>query len=645
MSWLHHADRSGCWLKYRLRASRPALHLGRRFTGCNTRRHRTRLHIVTRCYTLWHPNDVQTGNLGIWFEAWSCNILSWFSCFSEIRRCAIAPSDRCLQRKRPCDTSAGGSNSLVDTRGYQPCTICGQFRKDWIWIYCWHLFTVFHVSEICLAASEKACVQIVFGNVLTGVHQAHQSHPDMNTNHAMLIRIASMPQGPSREKNGWKWPLGAAGSSLGRRSQKSAKLWDSEIVPDCRIVKRSGEANLKNRCYRTCDRTRWTCCFSHSSFAGDGNAHILKKHAKHCKTSKQNANTGNFWRIRQPHWCVCKLWLAEQDFWPRVKDSFSISIPRFVQFAETFEFSTLPMCSSIFFSGPSRWPETWDVYRCSNPENDHTHSSKSIDPLHPDFPRTAQVVLSLLQAEQPNHFDLLKPFGGGSAHCVLKVPDLLLLGKIDSKIAECTILQLVMAQAQRAEGHAMNWSPTSHVLREVTCGSGTKDALMRPALAPQVQLWVLSLLLTKKAKPHLFVKHVACILVEFLLLLLKVENVEIISSVSHEALGSEGSATAHRARLDRQRATCCRSRAAVVAAVVTSCDAKLPRWAAGKTIPRCNSQNFKLNELKTLTHFFAKLWLKLCKWVNVVENQFGWVLPFWVVGQRATTEGWLKFLK
>ena len=115
------------------------------------------------------------------------------------------------------------------------------------------------------------------------------------------------------------------------------------------------------------------------------------------------------------------------------------------------------------------------------------------------------------------------------------------------------------------------------MLREVTCGSGTKDALMRPALAPQVQLWVLSLLLTKKAKPHLFVKHIACILVEFLLLLLKVENVEIISSVSHEALGSEGSATAHRARLDRQRATCCRSRAAVVAAVVTSCDAKLPR--------------------------------------------------------------------
>lgn len=459
--------------------------------------------------------------------------------------------------------------------------------------------------KCCLAASENACVQIVFGNVLTGVHQAHQSHPDMNTNHAMLIRIASMPQGPSREKNGWKWPLGAAGSSLGRRSQKSAKLWDSEIV-HCRIVKRSGEANLKNRCYRTCDRTRWTCCFSHSSFAGDGNAHILKKHAKHCKTSKQNANTGN---------------------------------------AETFEFFTLPMCSSIFFSGPSRWPETWDVYRCSNPENDQTHSSKSIDPLHPDFPWTAQVVLSLLQAEQPNHFDLLKPFGGGSAHCVLKVPDLLLLGKIDSKIAECTTLQLVMAQVQRAEGHAMNWSPTSHVLREVTCGSGTKDALMRPALAPQVQLWVLSLLLTKKAKPHLFVKHAACILVEFLLLLLKVENVEIISSVSHEALGSEGSATAHRARLDRQRATCCRSRAAVVAAVVTSCDAKLPRWAAGKTIPRCNSQNFKLNELKTLTHFFAKLWLKLCKWVNVVENQFGWVLPFWVVGQRATTEGWLKSLK
>ena len=149
MSWLHHADRSGCWLKYRLRASRPALHLGRRFTGCNTRRHRTRLHIVTRCYTLWHPNDVQTGNLGgIWFEAWSCNILSRFSCFSEIRRCAIAPSDRCLQRKRPCDTSAGGSNSLVDTRGHQPCTICGQFRKDWIWIYCWHLFTVFHMSEM-----------------------------------------------------------------------------------------------------------------------------------------------------------------------------------------------------------------------------------------------------------------------------------------------------------------------------------------------------------------------------------------------------------------------------------------------------------------------------------------------------------------
>lgn len=66
------------------------------------------------------------------------------------------------------------------------------------------------------------------------------------------------------------------------------------------------------------------------------------------------------------------------------------------------------------------------------------------------------MVLSLLQAEQPNHFDLLKPFGGGSAHCVLKVPDLLLLGKIDSKIAECTILQLVMAQVQRAEGHAMN---------------------------------------------------------------------------------------------------------------------------------------------------------------------------------------------
>ena len=56
------------------------------------------------------------------------------------------------------------------------------------------------MSEICLAASEKACAQIVFGNVLTGVHQAHQSHPDMNTNHAMLIRIASMPQGPSREK-------------------------------------------------------------------------------------------------------------------------------------------------------------------------------------------------------------------------------------------------------------------------------------------------------------------------------------------------------------------------------------------------------------------------------------------------------------
>ena len=101
-------------------------------------------------YTLLH--DVtrfdQTGNLGIWFEAWSHNILSWFSCFSEIRRCAIAPSDRCLQRKRPCDTSAGGSNSLVDTRGYQPCTICGQFRKDWIWIDCWHLFTVFHVSEM-----------------------------------------------------------------------------------------------------------------------------------------------------------------------------------------------------------------------------------------------------------------------------------------------------------------------------------------------------------------------------------------------------------------------------------------------------------------------------------------------------------------
>lgn len=39
-------------------------------------------------------------------------------------------------------------------------------------------------------------------------------------------------------------------------------------------------------------------------------------------------------------------------FDPESRILFSISIPRFVQFAETFEFSTfstLPMCSSIFF--------------------------------------------------------------------------------------------------------------------------------------------------------------------------------------------------------------------------------------------------------------------------------------------------------
>ena len=216
-----------------------------------------------------------------------------------------------------------------------------------------------------------------------------------------------------------------------------------------------------------------------------------------------------------------------------------------------------------------------------------------------------------------------------------------------NRFKDCRVYNSTTSHGTGSKG----WRPCYELIAHVTCASGGdmwfghEGCADEASMAPQVQLWVLSLLLTKKAKPHLFVKHVACILVEFLLLLLKVENVEIISSVSHEALGSEGSATAHRARLDRQRATCCRSRAAVVAAVVTSCDAKLPRWAAGKTIPRCNSQNFKLNELKTLTHFFAKLWLKLCKWVNVVENQFGWVLPFWVVGQRATTEGWLKSLK
>ena len=74
--------------------------------------------------------------------------------------------------------------------------------------------------KCCLAASENACVQIVFGNVLTGVHQAHQSHPDMNTNHAMLIRIASMPQGPSREKNGWKKKS---------KVSQALRLWDRAL--------------------------------------------------------------------------------------------------------------------------------------------------------------------------------------------------------------------------------------------------------------------------------------------------------------------------------------------------------------------------------------------------------------------------------
>ena len=187
-----------------------------------------------------------------------------FSYFSEISRCTIAPSDRCLQRKCPCDTSAGGSNSLVDTKRYQPFNLprigfeltVYTCLHTWVWnvVLLWKK-RVFKLSLWTFSQSTKPSSPAL----------------KMNTNrHAILIRIASVTclgikrKRMKKEKFGTFWLL-CRFKPWKQKSKVSQalRLWWCPQKAHWLIGSESVKMVVLNVAWAVNDVhdcKRWTCC-------------------------------------------------------------------------------------------------------------------------------------------------------------------------------------------------------------------------------------------------------------------------------------------------------------------------------------------------------------------------------------------------